>query len=82
MLSTVFCVKNKLTGLVAGYIEITKRQYLHHIATPSNHSTATTTTAIKVTTATTNFTATTAATITATRAKGIKATFWGTLTLY
>jgi hypothetical protein len=54
ILGTVSCVKLKLTTLVVGDVELTKRQYLHHntnASTPTTSAnftiTATTTTATK-----------------------------------
>ena len=70
-------MRYKLTGLVVGEVELTKRQYLHRIATAPTH-TATTATIIatsKATTATKNEATTinSTASATTTKTKNIKA---------
>jgi hypothetical protein len=63
-LGTVWCVKLKLTGLVVGGVELTKRRYLHFDTTFSTLTTATTTATIIA--ATTTATKTKAGTINST----------------
>ena len=88
-------VKLKLTTLVVGDLELTKRQYLHHNTTASTPTTtttitantiitATTTTATKAKTTTINSTPTattitTGATNTTNKPKGIKAKILGNI---
>ena len=78
-------MKLKLTTLVVGDVELTKRQYLHHNTNASTPTTtATTTTATKAKTTTINCTPTattifTGATTTTNKPKGIKAKILGNI---
>ena len=67
ILGTVWCEKLKLTGLVEGGVEITKRKYLHPFDTASTPSNTTT---IKAKATGINYTATT--TTATSKTKGIK----------
>ena len=90
ILETIFYVKLKLTRLVVGDVELTKRQYLHHSITTSSPTIATiimtTTTTIATTaktttinSATTAMTKTTSAATTSNKPKGNKAKLLGNI---